>query len=160
MLLNDHLLLHKNGSQLQEFEDRWTIVGVDSLFCSTEPLVGPYFRRMRLPIRRSACLRPDYLPSTQKESSSRREQKATSPRTFGGNTAWKEKQFTVEMCFFLWLSGVFVFCRYCHLSELVEHFFPMLSIEDSASSALACPEYSSFSYWKEPLPQLDLDTLL
>ncbi|XP_075870462.1 phosphatidate phosphatase LPIN2 isoform X4 [Nelusetta ayraudi] len=49
---------------------------------------------------------------------------------------------------------------YCHLSELVEHFFPMLSIEDSASSALACPEYSGFSYWKEPLPKLDLDTLL
>lgn len=53
-----------------------------------------------------------------------------------------------------------MFCRYCHLSELVEHFFPMLSIEDSASSALACPEYSGFSYWKEPLPKLDLDTLL
>lgn len=55
---------------------------------------------------------------------------------------------------------MFVFCRYCHLSELVEHFFPMLTIEDSASSALTCPEYSSSSYWKEPLPELDLDMLL
>lgn len=57
-------------------------------------------------------------------------------------------------------AACFVFGRYSHLSELVEHFFPMVSIEDSASSALACPEYSSFSYWKEPLPELDLDTLL
>lgn len=55
---------------------------------------------------------------------------------------------------------VLFFGRYSHLSELVEHFFPMVSIEDSASSALACPDYSSFSYWKEPLPELDLDTLL
>ncbi|XP_075952332.1 phosphatidate phosphatase LPIN2 isoform X3 [Anarhichas minor] len=49
---------------------------------------------------------------------------------------------------------------YSHLSELVEHFFPMLSVGGSTSSALDCPEYSSFSYWKEPLPELDLDALL
>ncbi|XP_041836441.1 zgc:123305 isoform X2 [Melanotaenia boesemani] len=49
---------------------------------------------------------------------------------------------------------------YSHLSELVEHFFPMLSVEGSTSSALDCPDYSSFSYWKEPLPELDLDALL
>ncbi|XP_044036754.1 phosphatidate phosphatase LPIN2-like isoform X2 [Siniperca chuatsi] len=49
---------------------------------------------------------------------------------------------------------------YSHLSELVEHFFPMLSVEGSTSSTLDCPEYSSFSYWKEPLPELDLDALL
>ncbi|XP_070696262.1 phosphatidate phosphatase LPIN2 isoform X2 [Pempheris klunzingeri] len=49
---------------------------------------------------------------------------------------------------------------YSHLSELVEHFFPMLSVEGSTSSVLDCPEYSSFSYWKEPLPELDLDALL
>uniref|UniRef100_A0AAQ4RGC8 phosphatidate phosphatase n=1 Tax=Gasterosteus aculeatus aculeatus TaxID=481459 RepID=A0AAQ4RGC8_GASAC len=50
---------------------------------------------------------------------------------------------------------------YSHLSELVEHFFPMLSVGGSStSSALDCPEYSSFSFWKEPLPELDLDTLL
>ncbi|XP_041638902.1 zgc:123305 isoform X2 [Cheilinus undulatus] len=48
---------------------------------------------------------------------------------------------------------------YSHLSELVEHFFPMLSVEGSKSYALDCPEYSSFSYWKEPLPELDLDAL-
>ncbi|XP_037620312.1 phosphatidate phosphatase LPIN3-like isoform X2 [Sebastes umbrosus] len=46
---------------------------------------------------------------------------------------------------------------YSHLSELVEHFFPMLSV---GSFALDFPEYSSFSYWKEPLPELDLDALL
>ncbi|XP_067443979.1 zgc:123305 isoform X1 [Thunnus thynnus] len=49
---------------------------------------------------------------------------------------------------------------YSHLSELVEHFFPMHSMEGSTCSALDCPEYSSFSYWKEPLPELDLDALL
>ncbi|XP_041811797.1 zgc:123305 isoform X2 [Chelmon rostratus] len=49
---------------------------------------------------------------------------------------------------------------YSHLSELVEHFFPMLSIEGSSSTVLNCPEYSSFSYWKEPLPELDLNALL
>ncbi|XP_053172558.1 phosphatidate phosphatase LPIN2-like [Scomber japonicus] len=49
---------------------------------------------------------------------------------------------------------------YTHLSELVEHFFPMLSVEGSTSSSFDCPDYSSFSYWKEPLPELDLDALL
>ncbi|XP_024125419.1 phosphatidate phosphatase LPIN2 isoform X1 [Oryzias melastigma] len=49
---------------------------------------------------------------------------------------------------------------YSHLSELVEHFFPALSACSSTSSVLDCPEFSSFSYWKEPLPQLELDALL
>uniref|UniRef100_A0A669DHM3 phosphatidate phosphatase n=1 Tax=Oreochromis niloticus TaxID=8128 RepID=A0A669DHM3_ORENI len=49
---------------------------------------------------------------------------------------------------------------YSHLSELVEHFFPFLSAEGRTSSVLDCPDYSSFSYWKEPLPELDLDALL
>ncbi|XP_037535151.1 phosphatidate phosphatase LPIN2 [Nematolebias whitei] len=49
---------------------------------------------------------------------------------------------------------------YHHLSEMVEHFFPMLLIDGSTSSVLDCPEYSSFSYWKEPLPDVDLDNLL
>uniref|UniRef100_A0A3Q4HKK5 phosphatidate phosphatase n=1 Tax=Neolamprologus brichardi TaxID=32507 RepID=A0A3Q4HKK5_NEOBR len=49
---------------------------------------------------------------------------------------------------------------YSHLSELVEHFFPLLSAEGKTSSVLDCPDYSSFSYWKEPLPELDLDALL
>ncbi|MEQ2182358.1 hypothetical protein GOODEAATRI_021528, partial [Goodea atripinnis] len=30
----------------------------------------------------------------------------------------------------------------------------------SSSSLLECPDYSSFSYWKEPLPKLDMDVLL
>ncbi|XP_068172028.1 zgc:123305 isoform X2 [Antennarius striatus] len=49
---------------------------------------------------------------------------------------------------------------YSHLSELVEHFFPVLSIEGSLCSTLVCPEYSSVSFWKDPLPELDLDALL
>ncbi|XP_075994080.1 phosphatidate phosphatase LPIN2 isoform X2 [Genypterus blacodes] len=48
---------------------------------------------------------------------------------------------------------------YSHLSELVEHFFPVLSVKGTAS-AFDCPEFSSFSYWKEPLPELDMDALL
>lgn len=56
-------------------------------------------------------------------------------------------------------TAVFVFCRYSHLSELVEHFFPLVYSEGS-SCALQCPEYSTVSYWREPLPELDLDTLL
>ncbi|XP_031132534.1 phosphatidate phosphatase LPIN3 [Sander lucioperca] len=43
---------------------------------------------------------------------------------------------------------------YSLLSELVEHVFPVLSVEGSTSSALDCPEVS---YWKE---LLDLDALL
>uniref|UniRef100_A0A672ZHE5 phosphatidate phosphatase n=1 Tax=Sphaeramia orbicularis TaxID=375764 RepID=A0A672ZHE5_9TELE len=46
---------------------------------------------------------------------------------------------------------------YNNLSEVVEHFFPELCVEGSASSAFDCPEFSSFSFWKEPLPELDLD---
>ncbi|XP_077458903.1 phosphatidate phosphatase LPIN2 isoform X2 [Stigmatopora argus] len=47
---------------------------------------------------------------------------------------------------------------YSHLGGLVEHFFPAL--DGSGSIAFVCPEFSSVTYWKEPLPQLDLDTLL
>ncbi|KAG7494212.1 hypothetical protein JOB18_026126 [Solea senegalensis] len=49
---------------------------------------------------------------------------------------------------------------YSHLTELVEHFFPMFSAKASTSFAFEFPEYSSFSYWKQPLPDLDLDALL
>ncbi|KAM6928219.1 phosphatidate phosphatase LPIN2 [Xenentodon cancila] len=49
---------------------------------------------------------------------------------------------------------------YSHLSELVEHFFPVLSVRSSTSCGLDCPDYSSVSYWKEPLPRLDLDALV
>ncbi|RVE72399.1 hypothetical protein OJAV_G00040070 [Oryzias javanicus] len=49
---------------------------------------------------------------------------------------------------------------YSHLSESVEHFFPTLSACSSTSSVLDCPDFSGFSYWKEPLPLLELDALL
>ncbi|KAM4740749.1 phosphatidate phosphatase LPIN2 isoform 2-T2 [Anableps anableps] len=48
---------------------------------------------------------------------------------------------------------------YDHLSELVEHFFPILSTEGSNSLLLDCPDYSSFCYWRELLPELDMDEL-
>uniref|UniRef100_A0A8C7VL72 phosphatidate phosphatase n=1 Tax=Oncorhynchus mykiss TaxID=8022 RepID=A0A8C7VL72_ONCMY len=55
-------------------------------------------------------------------------------------------------------TNVIFSSRYTHLSELVEHFFPMIS-EDGRSSSFDCPEFSHFSYWREPLPPLDLSTL-
>ncbi|XP_071429394.1 phosphatidate phosphatase LPIN3 [Pithys albifrons albifrons] len=45
---------------------------------------------------------------------------------------------------------------YERLSELVELIFPPL--EQSGSAGLACPDYSHFSYWRPPLPDVDLDT--
>ncbi|XP_009884921.1 PREDICTED: phosphatidate phosphatase LPIN2 isoform X2 [Charadrius vociferus] len=46
---------------------------------------------------------------------------------------------------------------YYRLSELVEHVFPLLNKEQS--SAFSCPEFSSFCYWREPLPDLNMDDL-
>ncbi|XP_054982582.1 phosphatidate phosphatase LPIN2 [Sorex araneus] len=43
---------------------------------------------------------------------------------------------------------------YHRLSELVEHVFPLLSKEQN--SAFPCPEFSSFCYWREPIPKVDL----
>ncbi|EHB18689.1 Lipin-2 [Heterocephalus glaber] len=46
---------------------------------------------------------------------------------------------------------------YHRLSELVEHVFPLLSKEQN--SAFPCPEFSSFCYWRDPIPAADLDAL-
>uniref|UniRef100_A0A8C3KYV4 phosphatidate phosphatase n=1 Tax=Calidris pygmaea TaxID=425635 RepID=A0A8C3KYV4_9CHAR len=46
---------------------------------------------------------------------------------------------------------------YYRLSELVEHVFPLLNKE--RNSAFPCPEFSSFCYWREPLPDLNMDDL-
>ncbi|KAM9387326.1 phosphatidate phosphatase LPIN2 [Phaethornis superciliosus] len=46
---------------------------------------------------------------------------------------------------------------YYRLSELVEHVFPLLNKEQS--SAFPCPEFSSFCYWRDPLPNLNMDDL-
>uniref|UniRef100_A0A096LT10 phosphatidate phosphatase n=1 Tax=Poecilia formosa TaxID=48698 RepID=A0A096LT10_POEFO len=48
---------------------------------------------------------------------------------------------------------------YNHLTGLVEHFFPVVSAETNNAAILVCPEYSSFSYWKDPLPELDMSIL-
>uniref|UniRef100_A0A673NBT9 Phosphatidate phosphatase LPIN2-like n=1 Tax=Sinocyclocheilus rhinocerous TaxID=307959 RepID=A0A673NBT9_9TELE len=47
---------------------------------------------------------------------------------------------------------------YSHLSELVDHIFPFIC-KDPASS-FDCPEFSHFSFWREPLPPLDLADLI
>ncbi|XP_029778819.1 phosphatidate phosphatase LPIN2 isoform X1 [Suricata suricatta] len=46
---------------------------------------------------------------------------------------------------------------YHRLSELVEHVFPLLNKEQN--SAFPCPEFSSFCYWRDPIPEVDLDDL-
>ena len=47
---------------------------------------------------------------------------------------------------------------YHRLSELVEHVFPLLNKEQN--SAFPCPEFSSFCYWREPIPEVDLEDLV
>uniref|UniRef100_H3DMS4 phosphatidate phosphatase n=1 Tax=Tetraodon nigroviridis TaxID=99883 RepID=H3DMS4_TETNG len=47
---------------------------------------------------------------------------------------------------------------YGRLSELVEHVFPLLSKEQN--EAFLMPEFSSFCYWRQPIPAIDLDELL
>ncbi|XP_054620880.1 phosphatidate phosphatase LPIN2-like [Dunckerocampus dactyliophorus] len=47
---------------------------------------------------------------------------------------------------------------YGRLSELVEHVFPLRTCQHSA--AFSYPEYSSFSYWREPVPPVCLEELL
>ncbi|XP_032421647.1 phosphatidate phosphatase LPIN2 isoform X1 [Xiphophorus hellerii] len=44
---------------------------------------------------------------------------------------------------------------YSRLSELVEHVFPLLSKEQN--EAFVMPEFSSFCYWRQPLPEINLD---
>ncbi|XP_042561389.1 zgc:123305 isoform X2 [Clupea harengus] len=47
---------------------------------------------------------------------------------------------------------------YAHLSELVEHVFPVIC-NGQTSISFHCPEYSHFTYWREPLPPVDLDSI-
>ncbi|KAM6919309.1 phosphatidate phosphatase LPIN2 [Xenentodon cancila] len=47
---------------------------------------------------------------------------------------------------------------YGRLSELVEHVFPLLSKEQN--EAFLMPEFSSFCYWRQPLPEINPDELL
>ncbi|XP_049930612.1 phosphatidate phosphatase LPIN2 isoform X2 [Epinephelus moara] len=47
---------------------------------------------------------------------------------------------------------------YSRLSELVEHVFPLLSKEQN--EAFVLPEYSSFCYWRQPIPEFNPDELL
>uniref|UniRef100_A0A3B4DHR7 phosphatidate phosphatase n=1 Tax=Pygocentrus nattereri TaxID=42514 RepID=A0A3B4DHR7_PYGNA len=46
---------------------------------------------------------------------------------------------------------------YSHLSELVEHVFPLLC--KGRPTSFDYPEYSHFSYWREPLPELDFSSI-
>uniref|UniRef100_A0A8D0GRB4 phosphatidate phosphatase n=1 Tax=Sphenodon punctatus TaxID=8508 RepID=A0A8D0GRB4_SPHPU len=46
---------------------------------------------------------------------------------------------------------------YHRLSELVEHVFPLLNKEQS--SAFLCPEFSSFCYWRDLLPEVNMEDL-
>uniref|UniRef100_A0A4W4F1X9 phosphatidate phosphatase n=1 Tax=Electrophorus electricus TaxID=8005 RepID=A0A4W4F1X9_ELEEL len=46
---------------------------------------------------------------------------------------------------------------YSRLSELVEHVFPLLTKEQS--SAFTFPEFSSFCFWRQPIPEINPDDL-
>ncbi|KAG8442144.1 hypothetical protein GDO86_011080 [Hymenochirus boettgeri] len=46
---------------------------------------------------------------------------------------------------------------YSRLSELVEHVFPLIDKEQNC--AFTCPEFSSFCFWREPLPELNMEDL-
>ncbi|XP_038249232.1 phosphatidate phosphatase LPIN2 isoform X3 [Dermochelys coriacea] len=46
---------------------------------------------------------------------------------------------------------------YFRLSELVEHVFPLLNKEQS--SAFLCPEFSSFCYWRQLFPEVNMEDL-
>ncbi|KAG5850274.1 hypothetical protein ANANG_G00080480 [Anguilla anguilla] len=47
---------------------------------------------------------------------------------------------------------------YSRLSELVEHVFPLLNKQQS--SAFTFPEFSSFCFWRQPIPEVCLEDLL
>lgn len=47
---------------------------------------------------------------------------------------------------------------YSRLSELVEHVFPLVSKEQS--SAFNFPEFSTFCFWRQPIPEINPDDLL
>ena len=48
-------------------------------------------------------------------------------------------------------------CSYSHLSDDADHYFPPMS-EVSSEVALHAPaEYSNFTFWREPLPEVKLD---
>ncbi|CAG5896190.1 unnamed protein product, partial [Menidia menidia] len=47
---------------------------------------------------------------------------------------------------------------YSRLSELVEHVFPLRCTQHSAT--FSCPEFSSFSYWRQPIAQVCFEELL
>ncbi|KAJ8376701.1 hypothetical protein SKAU_G00072810 [Synaphobranchus kaupii] len=47
---------------------------------------------------------------------------------------------------------------YSRLSELVEHVFPLL--DKQQSSAFTFPEFSSFCFWRQPIPEICLEDLL
>lgn len=47
---------------------------------------------------------------------------------------------------------------YSRLSELVEHVFPLTTTQHNAT--FCCPEFSSFCFWRQPIPQVCLEELL
>ncbi|XP_047424585.1 phosphatidate phosphatase LPIN2-like isoform X2 [Mugil cephalus] len=47
---------------------------------------------------------------------------------------------------------------YSRLSELVEHVFPLRNTQHSAT--FSCPEFSSFCYWRQPIPEVCFEELL
>ena len=55
---------------------------------------------------------------------------------------------------------VFFFFRYIKLSDLVDQMFPPFKTEGLPPSGLIAPDqFSSFTYWRAPLPDIPVDEL-
>lgn len=134
-------------------------------------LLTVYFRTS-LPTRRLECHSAESLRLIPKESSYKSKPRATSPRKCAHWSAELHKStvkdydyamktlfkvfLRVEGCFCLFSClTLFLFlfvCRYSRLSELVDHVFPLLSKEQS--SAFSFPEFSTFCFWRQPIPEI------
>lgn len=55
---------------------------------------------------------------------------------------------------------MFNFFRYIKLSDLVDQMFPPFKTEGLPPSGLIAPDqFSSFTYWRAPLPNIPMDEL-
>lgn len=58
------------------------------------------------------------------------------------------------------LNNYLVSFRYIKLSDLVDQMFPPFKMEDLRPAGLIAPDqFSSFTYWRAPLPRISMDEL-
>lgn len=73
-------------------------------------------------------------------------------------SSWELKDGFLSVFDLLFYTLSLFVCRYSRLSELVDHVFPLLSKEQS--SAFSFPEFSTFCFWRQPIPEICLEDLL